>query len=80
MRFHKANKSKSVFEAKMVSALSALYMLLFKKLHVFKLWSKIQFFDNEEKKKWFEKSVMKETAAATQRVGKAEVAVERATE
>jgi len=76
-RLDQANQGQSGLEAERVRALGALHSLRFKmKLVVGKRREK-HFLSNEEKEKWIEDCVERETAVARKRVEDAEIAIEQ---
>jgi len=76
-RRHQANEGKSGFEAERVRALGALRSLRSKKRLAAEKWRETHFLSNEEKEKWIEDFVERETAGARKRVEDAEAAVQQ---
>jgi len=74
---HQANEGKSGLEAERVRALGALRSLKSKKKHVSEKWQETHFLSNDEKPKWIEDYVERETAGARKRVEDAEAAVQQ---
>jgi len=75
-RRHHANEGKSGLEAERVRALGALRSLRFKKKLAAEKRQETHFLSNEEKEKWIEDYVERETAGARKRVEDAEAAVQ----
>ena len=76
-RCHQANEGKSVLEAERVRALGALRSLGSKKKFVAEKRRETHFLSNEEKAKWIEDYVDRETAGARKRVDDAGAAVQQ---
>jgi len=76
-RRHQANEGKSGFEAERVRALGALRSLRSKKRLAAEKQQETHFLSNEEKEKWIEDFVERETAWARKRVEDAEAAVQQ---
>jgi hypothetical protein len=76
-RRHQANEGKSGFEAERVRALGALRSLRSKKKLAAEKRRETHFLSNEEKEKWIEYVVERETAGATKRGEDAEEAVQQ---
>jgi len=74
-RRHQANEGKSGLVAERVQALGALHSLRSKKKLVAEKRQEMQFLCNEEKEKWIEDFVERETAMARKRVQEAETAI-----
>jgi len=75
-RRHQANEGKNVFEAERVRALGALRSLISKKRLAVEKRQETHFISYEEKEKWIEDLVERETAGARKRVEDAEAAVQ----
>jgi len=76
-RHHQANEGKSSLEAERIRALGALRSLRAKKKLAAEKRRETHFLSNEEKEKWIEDYVERETAGARKRVEDAEAAVQR---
>jgi len=76
-RRHQANESKSSFEAERVQALGALRSLRSKKRLAAEKRRETHFLSNEEKEKWIEDFVERETTGARKRVEDAEAALQQ---
>jgi len=76
-RRHRANEGKSGLEAERIRALGALRSLRFKKKLVAEKQRETHFLIDEEKEKWIEEYVERETAGARKRVEDAEAAVQQ---
>jgi len=76
-RRHQANEGKSGLEAETVRALGAFRSLRFKKKLAAEKQREMHFLSNEEKEKWIEDYVERETAGARKRVEDAEAAVQQ---
>jgi len=76
-RHHQANEGKSSLEAESVRALGALRSFRSKKKLAAEKWPETHFLSNEEKEKWIENYVQRETAGARRRVEDAEAAVQQ---
>jgi len=76
-RRHQANEGKSGFEVERVRALGALRSLRSKKQLVAEKQQETHFWSNEDKEKWIEDYVERETAGARKRVEDAEAAVQQ---
>jgi len=76
-RCHHANVGKSGLDAERVRALGALRSLKSKKRLVAEKRQEMHFLSNEEKEKWIENYVERETAGARKRVEDAEAAVQQ---
>jgi len=74
---HQANEGKSGLEAKRIRALGALRRLTFQTKLAAEKGREMLFLRNEEKKKWIEDYVKRESAGATKRVEDAEAAVQQ---
>jgi len=74
-RRHQANEAMSGLEAEQVRALGALRSLRSKKKLAAEKQQEMHFLSNEEKEKWIEDFVGRETAVARQRVQDAETAM-----
>jgi len=77
LRCHQANEGKSGSEAERVGALGALRSLRSKKKLAAEKQRETHFLRNEEKEKWIEDYVERETAGARKRVEDAEAAVQQ---
>jgi hypothetical protein len=75
-RRHQANEGKSGLEAERILALGALRSLRSKKKFAAEKRQETHFLSNEEKEKWIEDDVERETAGARKRVEDAEAAVQ----
>jgi len=76
-RRHQANEGKSGLEAEWIRALRALRSLRSKKKLAAEKRREMHFLSNEEKEKWIEYYVERETAGARKRVEDAEAAVQQ---
>jgi len=76
-RRHQANEGKSGLEAERVHGFGALCSLTSKKKLAAKEWRESHFLSNEEKEKWIEDYVERETTGARKRVEDAEAAVQK---
>jgi hypothetical protein len=76
-RHHQANEVKSSLDAERVRALGALPSLRSKKKLAAEKRQETNFLSNEEKEKWIEDYVERETAGARKRVEDAEAAVQQ---
>jgi len=76
-RRHHANEGKSGLETERVRALGALRSLRSKKKLAAEKWRETDFLSNEEKEKWIEDYVARETAGAREQVEDAEAAVQQ---
>jgi len=74
---HEANEGKSGLEWVRVRALGALGSLRFKKNLAAEKWPETHFLSNEEKEKWSEDFVQRETAGTRKQVEEAEAAVQQ---
>jgi hypothetical protein len=74
---HQANEGKSSVELERVRALGALHSLRSKKKLAVEKQQETHFLSNEEKEKWIEDFVERETAGARKRVEDAEAAVQQ---
>jgi len=74
---HSANQGKSSLEAERVRALDAVHSLRSKKMLAAEKRQEMQFVSNEEKEKWIEDYVQRETAGPRKRVDNAEAAVQQ---
>ena len=72
---HHPNKGKSGLEAEWVRALGVLRSLWSKKKLAVGKWRETHFLSNEEKEKWIEDHVERETAVARKRVDDGETAI-----
>jgi len=75
-KHHQANEGKSGLEAERVGGLGPLRSLRSKKKHAAEKCGEPHFWSNEEKEKWIEDYVGRETAGATMRFEDAEAAVQ----
>jgi len=77
---HLANAGKSGFQAERIGALRALLSVRSQEMLAVEIWRETHFLSNEEKEKWMEDYVERETAGARKRVEEAEAAVQQGQE